>query len=109
MPENEFLGGLGCDPVRQEHAGTDLEAAYCLTWRLKMQHPMVSTLSIAKLNRMPKDDFIAAIAPVFEELDDPWIAERAWAAAPFRDIESLHRAMIAGPGSLATASQFRTC
>ncbi len=60
-----------------------------------MQHPMVSTLSIAKLNRMPKDDFIAAIAPVFEELDDPWIAERAWAAAPFRDIESLHRAMIA--------------
>ncbi|MEO0392736.1 MAG: 2-oxo-4-hydroxy-4-carboxy-5-ureidoimidazoline decarboxylase [Pseudomonadota bacterium] len=60
-----------------------------------MQHPMVQTLSIAMLNRIPKDDFVAAISPVFEELDDPWIAERSWAATPFRDTEALHRAMIA--------------
>ena len=60
-----------------------------------MQHPMVQTLSIMKLNSMPKDDFANAMGPIFDEIDDPWIAERSWAAAPFRDTETLHRAMIA--------------
>ena len=32
-----------------------------------MQHPMVSTLSIAKLNRMPKDDFIHKHSPIRED------------------------------------------
>ena len=70
-----------------------------------MQHPMVHTLSIMMLNAMPKDDFTAAMSPIFDEIDDPWIAERSWNAAPFRDIESLHRAMIASIDRACTQDQ----
>jgi 2-oxo-4-hydroxy-4-carboxy-5-ureidoimidazoline decarboxylase len=70
-----------------------------------MLHPMVPSLSITELNRLPKDDFVAAIRPVFEEIDDPWIAERTWQSAPFRDIESLHRAMISAVDRACTHEQ----
>ncbi|MEM6902875.1 MAG: 2-oxo-4-hydroxy-4-carboxy-5-ureidoimidazoline decarboxylase, partial [Pseudomonadota bacterium] len=70
-----------------------------------MPHPMVAKISIATLNAMPKDDFVAALRPIFDEIDDPWIAERAWASAPFRDVVTLHQAMVAAVDRACTHDQ----
>ncbi|MBV6633495.1 MAG: 2-oxo-4-hydroxy-4-carboxy-5-ureidoimidazoline decarboxylase [Alphaproteobacteria bacterium] len=70
-----------------------------------MPHPMVAKISIAALNAMPKDDFVAALRPIFDEIDDPWIAERAWTAAPFRDVASLHQAMVDAVDRACTQDQ----
>lgn len=70
-----------------------------------MPHPMVAKTSMSALNAMPKDDFVAALGPIFDEIDDPWIAERAWASAPFKDIASLHAAMVAAVDRACTQEQ----
>jgi 2-oxo-4-hydroxy-4-carboxy-5-ureidoimidazoline decarboxylase len=51
------------------------------------------TNSVAELNACSKEDFVAALANVFEY--SPWIAERAAAARPFAGIESLFETMRA--------------
>jgi OHCU decarboxylase len=45
-----------------------------------------------RLNALDRAAFLAVVGPVFEH--SPWIAERAWAARPFDDIDGLHRAMM---------------
>jgi len=50
-------------------------------------------MTIDELNSLDREKFVAAIGFVFE--DSPWVAERAFAAKPFRDIEALHAAMVA--------------
>ena len=49
--------------------------------------------TLAALNAMPADDFVAALGGVFEH--SPWIAEGAAAGRPFSSIGVLHDAMCA--------------
>ena len=50
-------------------------------------------MTLAELNARDRDGFVAAVGWVFEH--SPWIAERAFAAAPFSSLEALHAAMTA--------------
>jgi 2-oxo-4-hydroxy-4-carboxy-5-ureidoimidazoline decarboxylase len=50
-------------------------------------------MTVAELNTLDRDHFVAAIGWVFEH--SPWVAGRAWAGRPFATLEALHRAMIA--------------
>jgi 2-oxo-4-hydroxy-4-carboxy-5-ureidoimidazoline decarboxylase len=49
-------------------------------------------MTVAELNTLDRDHFVAAIGWVFEH--SPWVAERAWPGRPFATVEALHRAMI---------------
>ncbi len=51
-----------------------------------------AALPLPEINRMSSADFRRALGDVFER--SPWIAERAWAARPFRSLEALHGAMV---------------
>jgi 2-oxo-4-hydroxy-4-carboxy-5-ureidoimidazoline decarboxylase len=48
---------------------------------------------IESLNRMEQPEFVARLAGIYEH--SPWVAERAFAARPFKGVESLHAAMQA--------------
>ena len=48
-------------------------------------------MTLAELNACDRDGFVAAVGWVFEH--SPWIAERAFAAAPFASLDALHDAM----------------
>ncbi len=50
------------------------------------------TSSIAQLNQMPQDEFVAAVGAVFEAT--PAIAREAWSQRPFTDVAALHQAMV---------------
>ena len=52
-----------------------------------------AVFTLDALNRMDREAFRAWLGDVFE--DSPWVAERAWEARPFRNIEELHAAMRA--------------
>lgn len=49
-------------------------------------------LTPAALSALPREEFTARLADIFEH--SPWIAERAWAARPFASVEALHAAML---------------
>lgn len=49
--------------------------------------------SLAVLNALDRDGFVAALGGVFEH--SPWVAERTWGARPFKSADQLHEAMIA--------------
>jgi len=49
--------------------------------------------TVAQLNGLGREEFVAALGWVFEH--SPWVAEGAWPRQPFRDIDELHRAMVA--------------
>ena len=49
-------------------------------------------MTIAHLNSLERAQFVSAIGWVFEH--SPWVAERAWEARPFANVEELHRAMV---------------
>jgi 2-oxo-4-hydroxy-4-carboxy-5-ureidoimidazoline decarboxylase len=49
-------------------------------------------MTIAQINSLARDEFVLVVGPVFEH--SPWIAEAAWAARPFADLEKLHAAMM---------------
>jgi 2-oxo-4-hydroxy-4-carboxy-5-ureidoimidazoline decarboxylase len=49
-------------------------------------------MTIAHLNSLEQADFVTAIGWVFEH--SPWVAERAWDARPFANVEGLYRAMV---------------
>jgi 2-oxo-4-hydroxy-4-carboxy-5-ureidoimidazoline decarboxylase len=53
----------------------------------------MSQKTLADLNACSKDDFVAALANIFEY--SPWIAERAASARPFAGVTSLFEAMTA--------------
>ncbi|MBW4520174.1 MAG: 2-oxo-4-hydroxy-4-carboxy-5-ureidoimidazoline decarboxylase [Scytolyngbya sp. HA4215-MV1] len=48
--------------------------------------------SIAHINQMSQEEFVAALGAVFE--DTPAIAEQAWHDRPFTDREDLHQKMV---------------
>ncbi len=50
-------------------------------------------ITIAQLNALSRDQFVEAIGWVFEH--SPWVAEGAWPRRPFRDVDELHRVMMA--------------
>jgi len=50
-------------------------------------------LTIDELNRLDREDFVAALGFVFE--GPPWIVERAWAGRPFKSVEHLHERLCA--------------
>ena len=41
---------------------------------------------------MDRETFVAVVGPTFERA--PWIAEGAWAARPFADVDALHAALF---------------
>jgi 2-oxo-4-hydroxy-4-carboxy-5-ureidoimidazoline decarboxylase len=48
-------------------------------------------MTIAELNRLDRSSFVSALGRVVE--DSPWVAERAWSARPFGDVDALCDAM----------------
>ncbi|HEV8633512.1 MAG TPA: 2-oxo-4-hydroxy-4-carboxy-5-ureidoimidazoline decarboxylase [Chloroflexota bacterium] len=50
-------------------------------------------VSLAELNRMGREAFVAAVGSAWER--SPWVAAAAWERRPFRDLGELHRAMVA--------------
>jgi OHCU decarboxylase len=48
-------------------------------------------MTIAELNRLDRAAFVEAVGWTFE--DSPWVAERAFDARPFADLDALHAAM----------------
>jgi len=48
-------------------------------------------MTIAKLNVLGEASFVAAVGWVFEH--SPWVAERAFQARPFANLDALHAAM----------------
>lgn len=53
---------------------------------------MPAQITLAKLNRLDRDSFVAAVGHCFEH--SPWIAAEAWALRPFGGLEELHAAMV---------------
>ena len=49
-------------------------------------------LDLDAVNALQHDDFVAAFGSTFEH--SPWVAQGAWAARPFANIDALHGAMI---------------
>lgn len=49
-------------------------------------------LGLEALNRLDRRAFTEALGAIFEH--SPWVAERAWAARPFRTLADLHQAMV---------------
>jgi 2-oxo-4-hydroxy-4-carboxy-5-ureidoimidazoline decarboxylase len=47
--------------------------------------------ALAALSRLSQADFVARLDGIFEH--SPWIAERAWSAGPFLNVDALHAAM----------------
>lgn len=59
--------------------------------------------SIAELNQLSQDAFIAAVGNVFEHT--PSIAAQAWSQRPFKDVTDLHQTMVAVMHGLTLADQ----
>lgn len=51
------------------------------------------TVTLAALNAMDRDAFVAAIGHVFE--NTPWIVAATWSQRPFADLDALHGALCA--------------
>ncbi|MDQ3637464.1 MAG: 2-oxo-4-hydroxy-4-carboxy-5-ureidoimidazoline decarboxylase [Actinomycetota bacterium] len=51
---------------------------------------MPEKLSIDKVNRMGREEFVAGFGAIFER--SPWVAEGAWERRPFEDLDGLHAA-----------------
>ena len=49
-------------------------------------------MNLTNLNTLPKSAFVATLGAIFEH--SPWVAEGAYAAKPFADIEALRTAMV---------------
>src|SRR5829696_5562423 len=60
------------------------------TTRAPMSTPL---LTLANINVMSRDKFVAALGPLFE--GSPWIAAATWPARPFASIDQLHQALCA--------------
>ncbi len=53
---------------------------------------MPEKLSIDKVNRMDREEFVAGFGAIFER--SPWVAEGAWERRPFEDLDGLHAAFV---------------
>lgn len=59
--------------------------------------------TIPEANALDRDAFVALLGSIFEH--SPWIAEGAWEARPFANVDELHRAMFAVVGAAGEAAQ----
>jgi 2-oxo-4-hydroxy-4-carboxy-5-ureidoimidazoline decarboxylase len=50
-------------------------------------------VGIAEVNGWELDQFVARLGPLFE--GSSWVAQRAWSARPFRDLQHLHATLCA--------------
>ena len=50
-------------------------------------------IAMAELNALPREAFVARLGGIYEH--SPWVAEAAWPARPFADLDALHGAMQA--------------
>ena len=50
-------------------------------------------ISMATVNALPREAFVARLGGIYEH--SPWVAEGAWDARPFADLDALHGAMQA--------------
>jgi len=48
-------------------------------------------MTVAELNALDRDRFVQVLGWIFE--GSPWVAERAWQARPFADLDMLHQQM----------------
>jgi 2-oxo-4-hydroxy-4-carboxy-5-ureidoimidazoline decarboxylase len=48
--------------------------------------------ALAEINSLPREEFVRIVGPVFEH--SPWIADAAWPARPFANVEHLHAALL---------------
>jgi 2-oxo-4-hydroxy-4-carboxy-5-ureidoimidazoline decarboxylase len=55
--------------------------------------PAASPMPMARLARLDRQDFVAALDGVFEH--SLWVAAASWERRPFADLDALHRAMVA--------------
>lgn len=62
-----------------------------------------AVVSLAELNRMGREAFVAAVGSAWER--SPWVAAAAWERRPFRDLGELHRAMVAALRALPRGRQ----
>lgn len=60
-------------------------------------------MDLAQLNALPRTDFVAALAGIFEH--SPWVAERVLAQRPFASVQHLHAAMCAALQAEGPAAQ----
>jgi 2-oxo-4-hydroxy-4-carboxy-5-ureidoimidazoline decarboxylase len=60
-------------------------------------------VTLAELNRLAADRFVAQLGDVFEH--SPWVAERAWSKSPFDSADALHGAMMAVVREATAAEQ----
>ena len=61
------------------------------------------TYTIAQLNQLTPDDFVAILGEVFEAT--PTIARQAWSDRPFADVADLHQRLVAVVQSLDRVQQ----
>jgi 2-oxo-4-hydroxy-4-carboxy-5-ureidoimidazoline decarboxylase len=52
-----------------------------------------TSITLAEVNDLSRDTFVAALGPLFE--GSSWIAEATWPARPFATIDQLHQALCA--------------
>src|SRR5437879_3263496 len=84
----------GCRPVfRSRSTGTPIFRISPRTRSILDNEGEMSRTTISDLNAGSKDDFVAALANIFEY--SPWIAEHAASARPFAGVHQLFNAMKA--------------
>ena len=71
----------------------------CMTAAAATRPPV----SIAALSQFDLDEFVAVLGGIFEH--SPWVAERAFARAPFADVDALHGAMVAVVNAASSAEK----
>lgn len=52
----------------------------------------IQAFELDNVNTMTRTEFVAAFGTIFEHA--PWVAESAWAARPFVNVDALHMAMM---------------
>jgi 2-oxo-4-hydroxy-4-carboxy-5-ureidoimidazoline decarboxylase len=67
--------------------------------------PSPAALSLATLNAMSRDDFVAHLGGIFEH--SPWVAERAADARPFDSLTVLHARMVLAVKNASRDEQLR--
>lgn len=62
-----------------------------------------TTYSLAAINAMPAETFVAALGDVFEHA--PWVAERAAAGRPYPSVPALHAALMQAVDNASRTTQ----
>jgi 2-oxo-4-hydroxy-4-carboxy-5-ureidoimidazoline decarboxylase len=68
-----------------------------------MMQTETPTLSLASVAGLSQAEFAACLGDIFEH--SPWIAEQAWHARPYADIQALHAAMMAAVHAASEADR----